>query len=196
MTIVTIQPSMTSNFQYQIELSNLRQQTFNRRDLVPLRSNYLWRIERGAARTLTCGEAGDLITLGLWGPGDVIGKPLSRINPYQIECLTSVEASLVPSQLWQQVLDTELRHAQQAEELLSIVHCKSADLCLMQLLLWLAQKFGCEVNQGKLITLRLTHQEIAETTGMTRVTVTRLLNQFEREGRIGRCRQHLILLHH
>jgi len=175
-------------------LLNLSQKSFNRRDLVPLWANYLWRIEQGAVRTMTCSEAGGLITLGIWGAGDVIGQPLSRINPYQIECLTNVEVSLLPSELWHQVLDTEFRHIQQAEELLSIVHCKSSELCLMQFLLWLARKFGCEVNQGKLINLRLTHQEIAETTGMARVTVTRLLNQFEREGRLCRCRQQLILL--
>lgn len=65
---------------------------------------------------------------------------------------------------------------------------------LTQFLLWLAQKFGCEVNQGKLITLRSTHQEIAETIGMNRFTVTRLLNQFKRDGMIRRYRQYLIVL--
>lgn len=186
--------SMVSTTLNSAVLANLRQRRFSRRDFVPLRSDSLWRIELGAVRTLTCGEEGDLITLGFWGPGDIIGKPLSRINPYQIECLTSVEASTLPSHLWQQAFDAELRHVQQAEELLNIVHCKSAYLCLLQLLRWLAQKFGREVNPGKLIELRLTHQDIAETTGMTRVTITKLLNQFEREGKICRCRQHLVLL--
>ena len=31
----------------------LTQQLFNRRQLIPLRSDVLWRIERGAVRTLT-----------------------------------------------------------------------------------------------------------------------------------------------
>jgi len=174
--------------------SNLRQRTFKRRDLVPLLPSGLWRVERGAVRTLTWSDAGDPITLGYWGPGDIIGRPLSQISPYQIECLTRVEASILPSHLWHQVFNAEFWHIQQAEELLSIVHTKPANLCLIQLLRWLARKFGREVNQGKLINLRLTHQEIAETTGMTRVTVTRLLNQLEREGKICRCREHLVLV--
>lgn len=194
MTTLKVQSSMVSTTLNSAVLSNLRQRTFNRRDLVPLRPDCLWRIERGVVRTITCGQEGTLITLGYWGPGDVIGEPLSRVSPYQVECLTSVEASILPSHLWHQVLDAELRHIQQAEELLSIVHCKSAHLCLMQLLYWLSQKFGREVNRGKLINLRLTHQDIAETTGMTRVTITKLLNQLEREGRICRCHEHLILL--
>lgn len=45
-----------------------------------------------------------------------------------------------------------------------------------------------------MIGLRLTHQEIAEVLGTTRVTVTRLLNQFEKKGIIGWSQQHCVLL--
>lgn len=190
------QPSVLGTDLNSAVLANLRQQVFNRRDFIPLQPDYLWRIEQGAVRTITWAEDGSLITLGYWGLGDVIGKPLSRVSPYEVECLTSVEASILPSHLRHHVLDAEMQHMQQAEELLIIVHCKRAHLCLMQLLQWLAQRFGREVHQGKLINLPLTHQEIAETTGLTRVTITRLLNQFEREGMIRQCRGHLILLHH
>ncbi len=193
MTTLTTRPSTTSTT-HLAELPNLRQQTFNRGDIVPLQPNCLWRIEQGVIRTMTWGEAGTVTTLGYWGMGDVVGKSLSQTDPYQIECLSSVRASVLPLHLWYLALNAVLRHIQQVEELLSIVHSKPAQLCLTQFLLWLAQKFGCEVNQGKLITLRLTHQEIAETVGMNRVTVTRLLNQFERDGMIRRYRQYLIVL--
>jgi len=145
-------------------------------------------------RTITWREAGTVTTLGYWGVGDVVGKSLSQTEPYQIECLSSVRASVLPLHLWYPALNGVLCHIQQVEQLLSIVHSKPAQLCLTQFLRWLAQKFGCEVNHGKLITLRLTHQEIAETVGMNRVTVTRLLNQFERDGLIRRYRQYLIVL--
>lgn len=49
------------------------------------------------------------------------------------------------------------------------------------------------VEQGQLIDLRLTHQEIAEVIGTTRVTVTRLLKQFEREAIITSRRRLIIL---
>jgi CRP-like cAMP-binding protein len=64
---------------------------------------------------------------------------------------------------------------------------------LQQLLDWLADKFGHELEQGQLIQLRLTHQDIADTLGTTRVTVTRLLSQFEQQGRIRWIAQHLLL---
>lgn len=176
--------------------TDLMQRTLSCRDLIPLQPDALWKITWGVVRTLTWDEEGTPATLGYWGPGDVVGQPLSRIEPYQIECLTSVEAELIPFHQSHQALDALFLHIQQAEELLSIVRHERMHCRLQQILVWLAQKFGREVNSGRLIDLRLTHQAIAEVIGTTRVTVTRLLNQFEREGVISRPRRHYIVLRH
>ncbi len=109
-----------------------------------------------------------------------------------MECLTSVEASLVPGDLWHQVLDAIVLHTQQTEELLSMLHQERIPPRLLQMLVWLAQKLGRQVDQGLLIDVRLTHQDIAEMLSTTRVTVTRLLKQFEQEGLIRRCQRHMI----
>lgn len=166
---------------------------FTRRERIPPRNDVLWRIERGAVRTLTWSEEGTFITLGYWGSGDLIGSPLSKVQPYQIECLTNVEVSIVPPHLWYQDVNALLSHIQQAEELLSIVHCKPMSLRLWQFLVWLSRKFGREVEQGKLIDLNATHQEMAEVLNTTRVTVTRLLQQFEEEGMLLRQKRQMIL---
>ncbi len=171
----------------------LPQRLFTRREVIPPRNDLLWRIERGAVRTLTWSEDGTFITLGYWGAGDLIGYPLSRVKPYQIECLTSVEVSVVPPHLWNQDVDALLSHIQQAEELLSIVHRKPISLRLWLFLVWLTEKFGRDVEQGKLIDLNVTHQEIAEVLNTTRVTVTRLLQQFEDEGTLLRYKRRIIL---
>ncbi|MBW4506911.1 MAG: Crp/Fnr family transcriptional regulator [Scytonematopsis contorta HA4267-MV1] len=173
--------------------SSLPQRLFTRREVIPARNDVLWRIERGAVRTLTWSEDGTFITLGYWGPGDLIGYPLSRVKPYQIECLTSVEVSVVPPQMWSQEVNALLSHIQQAEELLSIVHCKPISMRLWQFLVWLSEKFGRTVEQGKLIDLNVTHQEMAEVLNTTRVTVTRLLQQFEEEGTMVRHKRRIIL---
>ena len=44
------------------------------------------------------------------------------------------------------------------------------------------EDFGVEVKSGYLIDIVLTHQEIANLMGSSRVTVTKLLNQFIDEG--------------
>lgn len=174
--------------------ANLVQRSFSYRDLIPLQTDALWHITWGKVRTLTWNEEGTPTTLGYWGPGDVVGQPLSRIQPYQVECLTSVEVELIPSHLCHQALEAIFLHSQQTEELLNIVRNERVHCRLRQLLVWLSGKFGRRVEAGLLIDLRLTHQAIAEAIGTTRVTVTRLLNEFEQEGAIGRPKRHFIVL--
>ena len=64
---------------------------------------------------------------------------------------------------------------------------------LLQLLLWLGQKFGGEVGQGVLIDVRLIHQEISEALGITQITVTWLMARLEDEGFIRSIAQYIVL---
>ncbi len=166
---------------------------FSRRTHLPNRSNALWRIETGVVRTVTWLEDGTIITLGLWGPGDTIGKPISKCDPFQIECLTKVEAILLSGDRWLN-RDILLNHIQQAEKFMVIRGYKRVDFMLYQLLTWLAKRFGSEVEQGHLIDMILTHQDIAEIIGTSRVTVTRTLGHFEQQGLIDRLPLHRIIL--
>jgi len=174
-------------------VSPLRQK-FSVRSPLPVKQQSLWRIEVGAVRTLTWLEDGTPISMGLWGPGDIVGQALSTLDPYQIECLTAVEASLLP--LDREPIPNEwiLNHLRQAESLLVIRSYRRVDLMLVKLLGLLAKRFGREVESGNLIDLRLTHQDLAELMGTTRVTVTRILGQFEEQGLIERLSLHRIVL--
>ncbi|MBV8886199.1 MAG: Crp/Fnr family transcriptional regulator [Chroococcidiopsidaceae cyanobacterium CP_BM_RX_35] len=174
--------------------SDLARQTFARRSLLPLKQDCLWQIKTGVVRTLTWLENGNLVNLGLWGPGDVVGRALSNADPLQIECLTPVEVTVLPVGNWHQATEAMILHIQRSGELIEILHCRQAEASLLRLLAWLAKRFGQEVEQGKLIDLRLTHQDIAELVGLTRVTVTRLLNDFEKQGIIQRKERQLIIL--
>lgn len=182
---------MVTSFSWSKGESLLRQ--FAPRSFLPPLQNYLWKIETGVVRSLTWLEDGTPITLGLWGAGEITGGQILR-TPHQIECLTSVEATILSKQSWEQVELVLLSHICQLEELTLIRSYKKVDLMLLKLLPWLSKRFGCEDQQGRLITLRLTHQDIADLLGVTRVTVTRLLNQLEEQGRIQRLPLHRILL--
>lgn len=173
--------------------SMLTQRIFSRREIIPPRHDILWRIDRGAIRTFTWSEQGTAIVLGYWGKGDIVGHPLSRVQPYQIQCLTSVETTMLPNKLWDEAIAAMLLHIQQTEELLSIVHRKPVSLRLWQFLKWLGNKFGRDVEHGQLIDIAITHQEIAEVINTTRVSVTRMLQQFEEEGMLLRHQRQLII---
>lgn len=170
----------------------LETRTLKRREHLPLRQNSLWQIETGAVRTYTLTEDGTVIALGFWGLGDTIGQPLALIQPYEAECLTDVRVRALQAKECGHLNQVLLSHLHQTQILLRLrsgqIHQR-----LQQLLDWLADKFGHESEQGQLIHLRLTHQDIADTLGTTRVTVTRLLSQFEQQGRIRWIDQHLLL---
>jgi CRP-like cAMP-binding protein len=165
----------------------------SRADQIPVQPDVLWEIQRGIVKTQTWTEAGKVITLGYWGVGDVVGTPLMAIDPYEMFCITPVmvrgldphHASALPF-LYQQVKTLQkltwiLRQASVAERLWS-------------LLLWLFERFGYTVQEGCLIDIRLTHQDLAELADTSRVTVTRLLKQFEAQRLLCRRNKHYVLL--
>ncbi|GAP94170.1 Crp/Fnr family transcriptional regulator [Leptolyngbya sp. NIES-2104] len=167
---------------------------FKRRSTLPLRQISLWRIESGVVRMVTWLEDGSTVTLGLCGAGDVVGTHLSAIEPYQIECLTDVEATPLSPDEWFPSPEQLLARVQQAEEFMLIRSHRRVEEMLLKLLTWLGKKFGRKVSKGHLIELRLTHQDIAELLGTTRVTITRVLKQFEQQGIVQRLPNHLTLL--
>lgn len=186
---------MTASIFLSPQMVDFNTRKFARRAVLPLGQDYLWQIETGVVRTLTWLEDGTTVTLGLWGPGDVVGRVLSKADPYQIECLTTVEATVLPLDRWHLVNEAIILHVHQLQEFLEILHCRTVDGSLLRLLTWMAKKFGQEVDRGSMVDLHLTHQEISEIIGTTRVTVTRLLNTFERQGLIKRLPRKFMVMH-
>jgi CRP-like cAMP-binding protein len=159
---------------------------FKRRVTFPLDTQNVWKIETGIVRTLTWLEDGSMITLGLWGEGDLVGQVLSKMNPYIIECLTLVEVINFSWEDGQQLTTNFLNQIQQFEELSIIRSHKKLEIGLIKFLTWLAKKFGRQIEIGYLIDFKLTHQDIAEILGVTRVSITRTLKQLEEQGIIQR----------
>ena len=162
------------------------EQNFPRRSLLPPQKNALWQIKSGFVMTYTYLEDGTTVALVLWSEGDIVGEALSKIKPYQMECLTTVEASNLPVEDWHELTESLLNHIHQAEQLMIIRSHKKVETSLIQLLAWLSQKFGFQVDEGRLIDMRLTHEDLAALVSSTRVTVTRVLKQLEQERLIDR----------
>ena len=64
---------------------------------------------------------------------------------------------------------------------------------LAKVLLHLSEQYGEEVSTGTLITLRLTHEDLANLIGTTRETVTTQLNRFSRMGLLSRRARQIIV---
>jgi CRP-like cAMP-binding protein len=154
----------------------------------------LWKIESGVVKITTYSEDGNLIVLGLWGDGDIVSKNFGKVEPYYITCVTKVTANIIPFDDPSELTQVILSHLEQMQELTLIRSYKRVDLMLVKLLQWLGKKFGKKTNDGNLIDLRLTHQDIADILGSTRVTITKFLNHIEKQGFIQRLSSKKILL--
>ena len=151
-------------------------------DVLPERLN--WRIQEGYIRTAAWDDDGDTITLGLWGPGDWITSAYSALRPVEIQCLTTVVVEQFNSGTAdiQQLL---LRQIQNLEEIFQINRIRSADQRLLGLLAWIGRRFGQVSSRGYRLSLKdmnLTHKALADLCGLTRVTVTKMLNRYKNSG--------------
>lgn len=180
--------------QKESHFNNIEHRIFAPSELIPLKTDVYWLLQQGIVKICTWTEEGHPITLGYWGEKDLVGQPLSLVYPCQIKCLTEVQALSVPVERADSVNDFIHRHVQQTEELLYIMRSDKMYDRLCRMLDWLGQKFGTEIEIGQLIDIHITHQDLAEIIGATRVTVTKLINQLEKEGFLSRPERNTIVL--
>lgn len=166
---------------------------FDTGDELPHLTDCLWLILDGVVKSYTLNESGSFITLGFWGSEDLVGHS-SSIAPYNLQCLSTVKAIAVHRDGWNNFSKNLLNYALQTQQLSYIVRNNRIARRLWLLLEWLANKFGRTVEQGRSIDFKLTHQELADAIGTTRITVTKTLIQFEREGSILRPKTRSIIL--
>lgn len=177
-----------------ISISEINAKSFQPGEELPLKSDYLWLIISGVVKSYTVSQEGASITLGFWGSEDLVGQPLSNIVPYTLKCLNEVRAIAIPQTQWDELTYNMLYHVQQTQQLVYIVRNKRIHRRLWLLLQWLAEKFGRVIEQGRLIDFQLTHQELADAINTNRITVTKTLNQFEKDGLILRPKTKCIIL--
>ncbi|WP_052050717.1 Crp/Fnr family transcriptional regulator [Leptolyngbya sp. KIOST-1] len=165
-------------------------QTFDARSALPPLGDRVWLIEQGIVRALTWTAEGQVTTVGIWGQGDIVGLPLTRLSPYRMECLTQVTVTEVTvdtqTRFWRQLL---LNHLCCSQELFCVVQTPCLAERLLQLLHWLAHRFGYQTPEGTVLPPLLTHKQLSEVLGSSRVTVTRLLNSLEQQGQLVRFRK-------
>lgn len=197
----------------QPDLRQLLEQLYRGRSLQPYRSGQPIRmlsdeilvVCRGVVLLGTLYDNGDEALLGLACSSMPFGLPLSLIRPYQAVALTDVDLMRLrlseveqSPMLAQGIFRHLVRRVQQAEAILATVGYRRVEERLRHFLVLLKQEVGQPIANGETrISIRLTHQQLANAIGTTRVTVTRLLSQLQEEGwiRIDQSR-HIILPSH
>lgn len=145
-----------------------------------------WRIDDGYIRANTWNEEGESITLGIWGPGELITPTGCGVTPYELISLTRVVVvECEPSE--SETLEFMRDLFTQTTQLLQIHRVRPADSRLLRLLHWIGARFGRVSSSGTTLSLEdmnLTHRQLADIAGMTRVTVTKSLTRFRSKGQV------------
>ena len=166
---------------------------YDKAELIPLAQEGIWQVYRGVVQLSQFASSGDEILLGWVYPENFFGLWLTanQLENYQARALSDVylrwyplaeiESSATLSQL---ILGQVIYRMRQAEALLAIAGLRRVDERLQELLKLLAQEMGQSTSGGVRLNVRLTHQMLANAIGTTRVTITRLLGDFQAQGQI------------
>ena len=181
----------------QLELRDLLESSFQNSNLVtmaagspvPLLKDHVWLVVRGMTKLVTSYMSGDEALLGLVGPNEPFGEPLSQVQPYgavtltdsDLLCLRWDELSSKPD-LTGAMLLAMARRYRQSESMLALMGLRRVEERLRGFLELMARDYGQPCENGIRIGVRLTHQELATALGTTRVTVTRFIGQLRDEG--------------
>lgn len=160
-----------------------RQMRLNLRAGQSLPSEVCWRIDDGYLRLVSWSDQAEMLTLGIWGPGEVVIPSLVSMSPIELLSISAVQVEeCQPSpQEQQEFLMDQLR---QVSTMLLLTRIRPAEHRLYQLLLWLGERFGRVNSRGvslSLADMNLTHRQLAEIAATTRVTVTKAITRFRLE---------------
>lgn len=168
---------------------------------IPLVSQGVWQVSKGLVQLSTVCQNGEEVWLGWAEPATFFGQCFSLLRSYQAIALSDVQLTWFSQaeinaspRLAQMVLPQVVRRIQQTEALLAISGQRRVEDRLQQLLLLMKREIGQPVAEGSRIGVRLTHQNLANAIGTTRVTVTRLLSKLKNEGSISFDRDRHIIL--
>lgn len=185
--------------------------TYQRRDLVhlsagskvPLLRHHIWLVARGMVKLSCITEQGEDLLLGLAGPNEPFGEPLTNIDLYEattlcdsdLLCVSLEEVQATPH-LAVTLVNAMASRMRQSEALIALLGLRRIEERVRGFLELLANDYGQPCEDGLRLSLRLTHQDIASALSTTRVTVTRVLGALKDEGWLQMDAQRQLVVSH
>ncbi len=165
--------------------------TYSKGEIIPLFPQVLWQVHQGLVKLHTLTEDGEGVLLGILTPSMFFGSGSPFLTIYQATAITEVELvqfSLAEVRafphLAQLLLPKMNQRIQQSEAMLMIAGQRRVRDRLCSLLRFLRQEIGELTPEGTRLSLRLTHEDLANTCCTTRVTITRLMGELQKQGAI------------
>jgi len=154
-------------------------------------SDSIYFIEKGRVRLTKLSPEGKRVILALLGPGDLIGEAAWESGEHDSYAETVEDTRLY--QIGREAFENLVREnpefglrliqiigvrLKQAQARIEDLVFRPVPSRVARLLLSLAESHGKVTPNGIRVEFRLTHQEIANLVGSSRVTVTQILNRF------------------
>jgi CRP-like cAMP-binding protein len=156
---------------------------------IPLLDRDIFFVQQGIVQLSSFDSEGNDTLLGIVSSAMPFGLPLTSVEPYHAIALsnvslirfsiTEVEQYFDLNRLVMRGLDMRLQQSEAIQSILCSRHIKEK---LYRFLVLLCREVGEPVNNGIRLKVRFTHQHLASTIGTTRVTITRMLRNFQRDG--------------
>lgn len=161
-------------------------------------NEYFYMILSGGVKVLQTTQDGKEMVLAMHHSRDFFGEMSLLDGKTMPASVVATEDSLVAimsrkdfySVLFSQraLLETVLRilcrRLRESWEKVRLLTYKDAALRIKALFLLLSGEYGEEGDGGLMLRIKLTHQNIADMTGLARETVTRMLDKWQKEGEI------------
>ena len=164
---------------------------YNQGEIVPLEPASIWLVCQGLVKLTTVSEDGAEVLVGIAGPTMPFSSNMTSLPTYQATALSEEVqlvsiplAEITSPQLRELLLPQILLRLRQTEILLAIAGKRHIQDRLHYLLLWLKQNYSQPTAQGTCLSIRLTHQELADACCTTRVSIARELSKLKKQGKI------------
>ncbi len=169
-------------------------------------------IKDGYVKAYTILDSGDTRTIFLLGPGDIFPMAFSTTMDwhnykvrYFYQSLTDVTLSSVQRDTFKELVESSTENLttylaymaasnQAIMKQLEVMKSKKAINKVVMLLPYLVSKFGERIRPDAFrLRIKLSHQEIADLSGVTRETTTTLVKQLEKRGTLEQEKGRLII---
>ncbi len=161
-------------------------------------NEYMYIILDGKVKVVQTTEDGKEILLAIHQAGDSFGEMSlidGKTSPATVIATEHSSAAIVSKKDFYSILETQKKvlnnlllilcsRYRESWEKIQMLNYKNASHRVKILFLMLSEKYGEKTPEGITLNIKLTHQEIAEMTGMTRETVTRVIDKWQRDGEI------------
>ncbi|MGK7899435.1 MAG: Crp/Fnr family transcriptional regulator [Xenococcus sp. (in: cyanobacteria)] len=171
---------------YQEKEAGLLLEFYEKGEEITLSNTGIWQVYRGVVQLSKVDVAGEKIILGWATANDAFDNRNKHLVKYHVQalsdvyirCLTPQYLRIYPQIMAELIAKLSYRLLK-TEQLLTIVAIKRVEERLWELLLMLKDEMGQPVLEGTRLAVRFTHQNLANVIGATRVTVTRVLGEFQ-----------------